>query len=157
MNELDQFDLQILEILQKNNLTPQRDIGEHIGLSAAAVQRRIKRMRETGIVKADVSVIDTEKVKHSVTLIVEVFLERDKIDLIDQAQRLFTSAPEVQQCYYVTGESDFVLIIVVSSMKDYEQLTRRIFYGNDNIKHFRTLVSMNTVKSRLEIPINMLL
>ncbi|MDH5033147.1 MULTISPECIES: Lrp/AsnC family transcriptional regulator [Chryseobacterium] len=157
MNELDQFDLQILEILQKNNLTPQRDIGEHIGLSAAAVQRRIKRMRETGIVKADVSVIDTEKVKHSVTLIVEVFLERDKIDLIDQAQRLFTSAPEVQQCYYVTGESDFVLIIVVSSMKDYEQLTRRIFYGNDNIKHFRTLVSMNTVKSGLEIPINMLL
>ncbi len=157
MNELDQFDLQILEILQKNNLTPQRDIGEHIGLSAAAVQRRIKRMRETGIVKADVSVIDTEKVKHSVTLIVEVFLERDKIELIDQAQRLFTSAPEVQQCYYVTGESDFVLIIVVSSMKDYEQLTRRIFYGNDNIKHFRTLVSMNTVKSGLEIPINMLL
>lgn len=157
MNELDQFDMQILEILQKNNLTPQRDIGEHIGLSAAAVQRRIKRMRETGIVKADVSVIDTEKVKHSVTLIVEVFLERDKIDLIDQAQRLFTSAPEVQQCYYVTGESDFVLIIVVSSMKDYEQLTRRIFYGNDNIKHFRTLVSMNTVKSGLEIPINMLL
>ena len=46
-------------------------------------------MRETGIVKADVSVIDTEKVKHSVTLIVEVFLERDKIDLIDQAQRHF--------------------------------------------------------------------
>lgn len=157
MNELDQFDIQILDILQKNNLTPQRDIGEHIGLSAAAVQRRIKKMRETGIIKADISVIDTEKVKHSVTLIVEVFLERDKIALIDQAQRLFESAPEVQQCYYVTGESDFVLIIVVSSMKDYEQLTRRIFYGNDNIKHFRTLVSMNTVKSGLEIPIHMLL
>ncbi|MFZ4928668.1 Lrp/AsnC family transcriptional regulator [Chryseobacterium sp. Mn2064] len=157
MNDLDHFDLQILEILQKNNLTPQRDIGDRIGLSAAAVQRRIKRMRETGIIKADISVIDTEKVKHSVTLIVEVFLERDKIDLIDQAQTLFTSAPEVQQCYYVTGESDFVLIIVVSSMKDYEQLTRRIFYSNDNIKHFRTLVSMNTVKSGLEIPIDMLL
>lgn len=157
MNELDPFDIQILDILQKNNLTPQRDIGEHIGLSAAAVQRRIKKMRETGIIKADISVIDTEKVKHAVTLIVEVFLERDKIDLIDQAQTLFTSVPEVQQCYYVTGESDFVLIIVVSSMKDYEQLTRRIFYDNDNIKHFRTLVSMNTVKSGLEIPIHMLL
>ncbi|MFS4428039.1 Lrp/AsnC family transcriptional regulator [Chryseobacterium sp. S90] len=127
MNELDQFDFQILKILQKNNLTPQRDIGDHIGLSAAAVQRRIKRMRETGIIKADISVIDTEKLKHSVTLIVEVFLERDKIDLIDQAQTLFTSAPEVQQCYYVTGESDFVLVVVVPSMKDYEKLTRRIF------------------------------
>ncbi|WP_223600724.1 Lrp/AsnC family transcriptional regulator [Chryseobacterium sp. GVT01B] len=157
MNELDQFDFQILKILQKNNLTPQRDIGDHIGLSAAAVQRRIKRMRETGIIKADISVIDTEKLKHSVTLIVEVFLERDKIDLIDQAQTLFTSAPEVQQCYYVTGESDFVLVVVVPSMKDYEKLTRRIFYNNENIKHFRTLVSMNTVKAGLEIPIDILL
>ncbi|MGH1517275.1 Lrp/AsnC family transcriptional regulator [Chryseobacterium sp. JK1] len=156
MNELDHFDLSILEILQKNNLTPQRDIGDRIGLSAAAVQRRIKRMRETGFIKADVSIIDTEKLNHSVTIIVEVFLERDKIDLIDQAQTLFTAAPEVQQCYYVTGESDFVLVIVVSSMKEYEQLTRRIFYSNENIKHFRTLVSMNTVKSGLEIPISML-
>jgi Lrp/AsnC family transcriptional regulator, leucine-responsive regulatory protein len=157
MNDLDHFDLSILEILQKNNLTPQRDIGDRIGLSAAAVQRRIKKMRETGFIKADVSVIDTEKLSHSVTIIVEVFLERDKIDLIDEAQTLFTSAPEVQQCYYVTGESDFVLIIVVSSMKEYEQLTRRIFYSNENIKHFRTLVSMNTVKSGLEIPVSMIL
>lgn len=157
MNELDHFDISILKILQKNNLTPQRDIGDFIGLSAAAVQRRIKRMRETKIIKADVSVINTEEFKHSVTLIVEVFLERDKIHLIDEAQALFTSAPEVQQCYYVTGESDFVLIIVAPCMKEYEALTRRIFYSNDNIKHFRTLVAMNTVKSGLDIPLDLLL
>jgi DNA-binding Lrp family transcriptional regulator len=156
MNDLDHFDISILKILQKNNLTPQRDIGDTIGLSAAAVQRRIKRMRETEVIKADISVIDTEKLSHSVTLIVEVFLERDKIHLIDEAQTLFTSAPEVQQCYYVTGESDFVLIIVVPSMKEYEILTRRIFYSNENIKHFRTLVTMNTVKSGLDIPLDLL-
>lgn len=157
MNDLDNFDISILKILQSNNLTPQRDIGDSIGLSAAAVQRRIKRMRETGIIKADVSVVDTESLKHSVTLIVEVFLERDKINLIDEAQALFTSAPEVQQCYYVTGESDFILIIIVPSMKEYEILTRRIFYSNENIKHFRTLVTMNTVKSGLDLPLDLLL
>lgn len=156
MKNLDHFDISILEILQKDNMTPQRDIGDKIGLSAAAVQRRIKRMRETGIIKADVSVIDIEKIKHSVTLLVEVFLESDKIDLIDQAKKVFTTATEVQQCYYVTGESDFLLIIIVPSMKDYEQLTRKLFYSNENIKHFRTLVSMDNVKSNLEIPLNIL-
>lgn len=156
MKNLDHFDIQILEILQKDNMTPQRDIGDTIGLSAAAVQRRIKRMRETGIIKADVSLIDTEKIKHSVTLIVEIFLESDKIDLIDHSKKIFNATPEVQQCYYVTGESDFMLVIIVPSMKDYEQLTRKIFYSNENIKHFRTLVSMDNTKSNLEIPLSVL-
>ncbi|ASK29405.1 AsnC family transcriptional regulator [Chryseobacterium sp. T16E-39] len=156
MKNLDRFDISILEILQKDNLTPQRDIGDHIGLSAAAVQRRIKRMRESGIIKADVSVIDIEKLNHSVTLIVEVFLESDKIDLIDQMKTTFKATPEVQQCYYVTGEADFVLVIVIPSMKHYELLTRKIFYSNDNIKHFKTLVSMDSVKSNLEVPASIL-
>jgi len=156
LKNLDHLDILILEILQKDNLTPQRDIGDKIGLSAAAVQRRIKKMRETGIIKADVSVIDTEKIKHSVTLLVEIFLESDKIDLIDHAKKIFNATPEVQQCYYVTGESDFMLVIIVPSMKDYEQLTRKIFYSNENIKHFRTLVSMDNTKSNLEIPLSIL-
>ncbi|MGI9651476.1 Lrp/AsnC family transcriptional regulator [Chryseobacterium zhengzhouense] len=152
MKSLDQFDTAILKILQKDNLTPQRDIGESIGLSAAAVQRRIKRMRDSGIIKADVSVIDINKINHCVTLVVEVFMESEKIELLDYAKSVFTSTPEVQQCYFVTGDSDFILIIVVPSMKDYEILTRKIFYSNKNIKHFRTMVNMDTLKSTLELP-----
>lgn len=60
MEDLDKFDLQILDILQKDNQTSQRDIGDRIGLSAAAVQRRIKRMRENKIITSDISVIDPE-------------------------------------------------------------------------------------------------
>lgn len=156
MKSLDQFDTAILKILQKDNLTPQRDIGEKIGLSAAAVQRRIKRMRESGIIKADVSVIDINKIHHCVTLVVEVFMESEKIELLDQAKTIFTATPEVQQCYFVTGDSDFILIIVVPSMKDYEVLTRNIFYSNKNINHFRTMVTMDTLKSNLELPYQIL-
>lgn len=152
MKSLDQFDTAILKILQKDNLTPQRDIGEKIGLSAAAVQRRIKRMRESGIIKADVSVIDINKIHHCVTLVVEVFMESEKIELLDHAKAIFTATQEVQQCYFVTGDSDFILIIVVPSMKDYEVLTRKIFYSNKNINHFRTMVTMDTLKSNLELP-----
>ncbi|MEG1591394.1 Lrp/AsnC family transcriptional regulator [Chryseobacterium sp.] len=152
MKSIDQFDTAILKILQKDNLTPQRDIGEKIGLSAAAVQRRIKRMRESGIIKADVSVIDINKIHHCVTLVVEVFMESEKIELLDHAKAIFTATPEVQQCYFVTGDSDFILIIVVPSMKDYEVLTRKIFYSNKNINHFRTMVTMDALKSNLELP-----
>lgn len=157
MENLDKFDLAILKVLQKDNLTPQRTIGERIGLSAAAVQRRIKRMRETGVISADITVINREKVGRMITLFVEVKMDSEKIELIDQAKNSFRSAPEVQQCYYVTGETDFVLVIVTPSMYDYEQLTRRLFFSNKNIKSFRTIVTLDIVKEGLEIPLDFIM
>ncbi|UUC44685.1 Lrp/AsnC family transcriptional regulator [Flavobacterium cerinum] len=155
METLDKFDLAILKVLQKDNLTPQRTIGESIGLSAAAVQRRIKRMRETGVIAADITVVDREKAGRMITLFVEVKLESEQLELIDQAKSSFLKAPEVQQCYYVTGETDFVLVIISPSMHDYEQLTRRLFFSNKNIKSFRTSVALDIVKQGLEIPLDL--
>ncbi|MFL5163523.1 MAG: Lrp/AsnC ligand binding domain-containing protein, partial [Microvirga sp.] len=74
-------------------------------------------------------------------------------ELIDAAKREFTSVPEVQQCYYVTGEADFVLVVVVSTMTAYEALTRRLFFGNNNVKRFRTFVAMDRVKVGLAVPL----
>jgi DNA-binding Lrp family transcriptional regulator len=151
---MDKFDKIILEFLQENNLMSQRDIGEKIGLSAAAVQRRIKKMREKGIIKSDISVIDRDSLTSIVTLMVEIFLESERIELIDESRKSFVACPAVQQCYYVTGESDFVLIIAVSSMSEYEKLTRQLFYSNKNIKRFRTVVFMGIEKVGLQLPIN---
>lgn len=150
---LDKFDLEILEVLQKNNLTPQRDIGDRIGLSAAAVQRRIKKMRETGVIIADVSVVDQSELGHPLTIFVEVELKDEQLKLIDEAKQLFSSIPEVQQCYYVTGDVDFILVLILPTMSDYEKLTRKLFFGNPNIKKFKTFVSMQSVKTTFEIPI----
>lgn len=152
---LDTFDYKILEIIQRNNLTPQRDIGEMIGLSAAAIQRRIKKMHELGIIEKDIAVIDREKIGNNVTILVEIFLDSEKIEEIDSLKKEFEKVPEIQQCYYVTGESDFFLIMVVPSMSHYENLTRSIFFSNQNIKKFRTIVAMGIEKNSLELPFSL--
>ncbi|WP_400072400.1 Lrp/AsnC family transcriptional regulator [Zobellia russellii] len=151
---MDNLDINILKILQKNNLTPQRDIGHAIGLSAPAVQRRMKRMRETGVIKNDVSVIDQDALGTYVTILVEVFLDRENKGTTEAVRKELEAVLEVQQCFYVSGESDFFLIIVVPSMKAYEMLTRRIFLENENIRRFRTIVVMDTIKSSLKIPLD---
>ncbi|WP_312923201.1 Lrp/AsnC family transcriptional regulator [Empedobacter brevis] len=151
---LDIFDYKILELLQKNNLTPQREIGDSVGLSAPAVQRRIKKMRDEGIIEKDVSVIDRNKLGNYVTVLVELFLESEKIEQIDSLKKTFDSIPEIQQCFYVTGESDFFLVIVVPSMVHYENLTRKLFFSNENIKRFRTIVGMGISKNSLSISLN---
>ena len=151
--DLDRLDLAILKVLQRDNKTPQRSIAEIVNLSAPAVQRRIKRMEETGVIAANVAVVDPAKIGHAITLFVEVEMESERAEMFDAAKRLFAAAPEVQQCHYVTGEADFILIIVVPTMAEYEALTRRLFFENNNVKRFRTFVSMDRVKVGLTVPI----
>lgn len=150
---LDAFDRAILRILQADNTTPQRVIGEAVNLSAPAVQRRIRRMEAAGVIRANVAVVDPVPVGQAITIFVEVEVESERAELIDAAKRAFAEAPEVQQCYYVTGEADFVLVIVVPTMADYEALTRRLFFGNHNVKKFRSFVAMDRVKVGLTVPV----
>ncbi len=150
--QLDAFDRKILDILQRDNTTPQRMIGEMINLSAPAVQRRIKRMTEEGVIRANVAVIDPAAVGQAITIFAEVEVISETAEQIEEAKKAFLAAPEIQQCYYVTGEADFVLVIVVPTMADYDALTRRLFFGNNNVKRFRTFVAMDRIKVGLGIP-----
>ena len=152
--ELDRFDIAILEILQKDNKTPQRSIAEIIGLSAPAVQRRIKRMEETGTIAANVAIIEPSHVRQEITVFVEVEMHSEFGVTHDETKKSFTEAPEVQQCYYVTGEVDFILLVVVRTMADYEAMTRRLFFANKNVKRFRSFVAMDRVKVGLNVPLD---
>jgi DNA-binding Lrp family transcriptional regulator len=153
MQPLDGFDRKILAILQNDNSTPQRAIGDAIGLSAPAVQRRIKRMAEDGVIRANVAVVDPAAVGQPITIFVEVEVISETAHQIEQAKAEFAASAEIQQCYYVTGEADFILVIVVPTMADYEALTRRLFFGNNNVKRFRTFVAMDRVKVGLSVPV----
>lgn len=150
---LDSFDLAILDILQKDNSIPQRTIGEMVNLSAPAVQRRIRRLEEAGVIRANVAIIDPDMVGRPITVFVEVEVESERAELIDAAKAGFAALPEVQQCYYVTGEADFILVITIATMAEYEDLTRRLFFENHNVKRFRTFVAMDRVKVGLGVPI----
>jgi len=61
--------------------------------------------------------------------------------------------PQNEQCYYVAGEWDFVLVLTVRNMDQYNDLTRQLFFSNNNVKRFKTLVSMSRVKVGLEVPV----
>ena len=70
-------------------------------------------MEEQGVIQANIAVINPAQIGHRITIIVEVELVSEQIDLIDEVNKSFYSVSEIQQCYYVTGETDFILIGVV--------------------------------------------
>ena len=150
---LDDFDRAILAILQRDNGTPHRRIAEEVHLSAPAVQRRVRRMERDGVIAANVAVVDPASVGRPLTIVVQVELESERADRVDAIKRRFAAAPEVQQCYYVTGEADFVLVLTVATMAEYEALARRLFFAEENVRRFRTFVAMDAVKRGLAVPV----
>ncbi len=149
----DAFDLAILEILQNDCTLPHRLIGERVNLSTASVQRRIRRMERDGVIENQSAQIDPRAVGLPLTIIVEVELKSEAAGRTDEIKKAFREAPEIQQCYYVTGEVDFVLIVLIGDMAEYEELTQRLFFSNDNIEKFRTFVAMDRTKASMRLSI----
>ncbi len=151
---IDNFDRKILEIVQQSNRTTSEQIAEQVGLSPAAVQRRLKRMREQSVIQADVAVVNPKAIGRAMTFVVQVSLERERADLIDAFKKKMKNNKAVQQCYYVTGSADFILVVTAADMEGYDRFTREAFFGNTNVRNFQTNVVMDPVKVGLSVPIS---
>src|SRR4028118_2201417 len=152
---MDSFDKKILPIVQQNNQLSADKIAEQVNLSASAVQRRLKRLRKDKIIEADVAIISPEASGRLLTIVVEVTLEQERplSSVLDEFKKLVLNTPEVMQCYHVTGDADFILIIAAKDMKDYEGLTHRLFIDNQSVRRFQTSVVVSRIKSRTTIPL----
>ncbi len=151
--ELDQHDLGILKAMQTNARTSLESLSEACSLSVPSVQRRLKRLRDNKVISHEVAIIDPEKVGQEMSFIVQVEMEREALHHLDEFRKQTKSEPRVQQCYYVTGEADFVLICSAKNMRDFEDLTHKLFFGNANVRRFKTSVVMDRAKVSMAIPI----
>ena len=146
MQELDPFDRAILRELQQDCRQSSERIAAAVSLSATAVQRRIKRLRENGVIIAEQAIVNPAAVGCPLSILIQVTLTQGRADILADFKRRANATPEVQQCYYVTGDYDFLLIVSVANMVDYELLTHRLFFENTSIQKFTTIVVMESVK-----------
>lgn len=151
--ELTEIDRKLLAEVQRDNRQSGERLGERVGLSPTACQRRLKRLREAGVIEADVSVVSPAALGRPMTLVVTVELERERIDIVDEFKRAVAGTPEIQSGYYLTGEADFLLVVTAVDMEDFEAFTRRFFYGNPHIRRFKTRVVIDRVKTGLALPL----
>ena len=150
---LDAFDIAILDILQQDNTTPQRAIAEAVHLSPAAVQRRIRRLNASGVVRANVALLEPTRVGQMLTILVEVQLVSERPELALPLRQRILEEPSVQQCYYITGEADYLLVLTVASMEAYAELTERLFAHDTNVRRFRTSVALGRLKAGMRLPL----
>ncbi len=151
---LESYDIKLLSYLQQDCKISQRQLSEAVNLSPSAVNRRVAALEAAGVIASSVCVVDPTAVGRPITLLVEVKLENERLDLLDEVKKRFVTCPQVQQVYYVTGDFDFMLIINVKDMTEYERLTRDLFFVSGNIKAFKTYVAMQRLKTSLAVPLH---
>ncbi len=151
--ELSELDKAILRIIQEDSNTKLETIADQVGASGATVQRRLRHFRETGIVEGEVALVNPKLVGQEMTFLILVELERERIDILDTFRRKVQAEPQVQQCYYITGEADFALVAMASDMDEYRELNQRLFFDDTNVKRFRTSVVMDRSKVSLNVPL----
>ncbi len=137
--------------MQDNCRITAEQLSKEIGLSASACQRRINKLREDGVIAREVAILSKEKISPFLTTIVEIALERETPNIIDDFKNSMLTIQEVTQCYYVTGEIDFILTLNVRDIDHYQNFTQKFLFDNPNIRRFNTLVVMETVKQRLNV------
>jgi len=115
---MDQFDARILEALQHNARLTAEALAQRVGLSPDACRKRLARLRAGDVIAAEVAILHPEAVGRGLILIVEVTLQSERLSDIDRFKRRMQDAPEVMQCYYVTGNADFIMIVSMRDMAD---------------------------------------
>lgn len=148
---LDEFDHRLLDLLQRDAAQTLTALGERVGLSPSAVQRRIKRYRAGGLLR-QVAVLDANALPATTLATVWVTMERDTLRAHTAFRNRVRNAPEVQQCYALAGEWDYLVILVASSVAHYREVAERLFVDEGNVKRYETRLVFDTVKQGLALP-----
>ncbi len=153
MSEIDKADLRLLSVLQIDAKTPIAKLAEVCASSPSSVQRRLRRLRTSEVIQRDTIQLDRHLVGFAVKALVAVELERDSAAETDLFKRRAVKDPNVQHCYCIAGEADFMLIVVARDVDDYEAFTQRFFVSDTNIRKFRTSMVVSEQKASCALPL----
>ena len=143
---LDEKDIAILRLLQKNAKSTVKEIADAIHLSTTPVHERIKRMEQTGVIKQYATLLDHSKVKKGLMVICYVSLKQHDKNAGSAFIKRIIEMTEVIECYSISGEFDFMLKVVAENMDDYYNFHVNKLSQAENIGHVQSVFVMGVVK-----------
>jgi Lrp/AsnC family transcriptional regulator len=150
---LDETDLKILRAMQRDGEASIQEIGDRVGLSHTPVWRRIKRMQEAGLIRGRAWRLDPERVGLDVSIFVFVKLDRHSPEVLEAFEQATLYVPEILQCYTMSGEFDYLLRVVVSSVRNYEKTIKGKLLRLPHVGSLNSHFALNEIKNTGELPL----
>jgi Lrp/AsnC family transcriptional regulator len=123
---MDSVDRRLLEMLQEDATVPVAELAERVNLSQTPCWKRIQRLKDSGVIRAQVALCDARKLGVGVTVFVAVRTSQHTAAWAQQFLAAVRDVPEIVEVYRMSGETDYLLRVVVSDIDDYDRVYQRL-------------------------------
>ncbi|WP_436637211.1 Lrp/AsnC family transcriptional regulator [Microbaculum sp. FT89] len=150
---LDAGDVRILRELQRDASRPVAEIAKAVNMSQTPCWRRIKRLKETGVIKATVAILDREALGLDFVSYAFVKLAMPSRENMETFDRMMRAWPEVVFCERVTGAVDYMIKVVVEDMRAYDEFLRFRLLDSELVTDVQSRIVVATTKDSTELPL----
>lgn len=149
---IDATDRNLLKLLQVNGKLKIKELAEELGMTTTPVFERIKRLEREGYITGYTARVDQKKLGYSLVVLCTVSLQAHRVNSIMEFEEQIQQLPEVVECYHTTGQSDYLLKVVVKDMAAYQHFISRKLAALNNIGKVQSSFVMNIVKQSAHLP-----
>lgn len=151
--ELDGFDLKILDALQKDGRLTNNELAERIALSASQCSRRRSRLEAEGYIQGYQARLDRQKIGLDLLVVVSVTLATHNRDNARRFAALVNDLPEVLEAYALTGEMDYHLKVATRGLSGLSRFVNDVLLPHDSVQHVKTSIVLDTLKQFEGLPL----
>jgi DNA-binding Lrp family transcriptional regulator len=150
---LDELDRRILGLLQEDASASSAELARRVGLSAPGLQKRLRRLREAGVITRQVALLNREAVDLDLLCFVHVTLAHHQPDGVSGFRRAVQDMPEVLECHHLTGEFDYLLKVVAANHRELEHFLVHRLTPIPGVDRIRTSIVLNEIKASTALPV----
>jgi DNA-binding Lrp family transcriptional regulator len=143
----------IIAALQKNALLSVQQLAEIVGLSATPVWRRLKALQDGKVIRAQVTLMDRERLGLAMAVYAHVTLERHAEGVVERFERMVRACPDIMECAATTGESDYLVKVVVPDVKAYDRFLQERLFKMPGVASVKSSVVLRELKYETALPL----
>ena len=153
MTSLDSTDLKILAIMQQNANYTTQEIADRTNLSQSPCWRRINRLQQAGIIKKNVTLLNSQELGFDLVVFATINLTTQGRNSLEEFEERIKCFPEVVECYTMTGTWDYMLKIVAQGIRRYEVFVREHLLSLEQIREVHSHIAVTEIKNTTELPL----
>lgn len=151
---LNNLDRKILQVLQQDGRISFTDLGKQVGLTTTPCIERVRKLEREGYIRGFSAILDAQKLEVGLVVFVQVRLNRTHKQTFEDFRRQVQHLPEVQECYLVTGNFDFLVKARVKDMTAYRDFLEGSLLNLPGVQESTSIAAMETVKETLSVTIS---
>lgn len=145
MSALDAVDRNLLRLLRLDARMSNAALAAEVGLSPSACLRRIKLLEKSGVIRGYTALVDSGQMENAIAVIVNITLERQTEDYLNRFEAAVRKHPEIQECFLMTGGSDYLLKVEVANAGEFERIHKEILSTMPGVLRIHSSFSIRDV------------